>query len=97
MMTSRENDLYLPRINRRLSIFTAGHNNGPISSERNFTPLQLWVRGLLHLQQPHRRAAGDVNQRVRFVLGKPVLNNHPLSSDCRIWSIHTSTDKLNFF
>ena len=68
--------VYLPTINRRLSIFTAGNDNGLTSSERNFTPLQLWVRGLLHLQQPHRRAAEDAHQRVRFVLGKPVLNNY---------------------
>lgn len=60
--------VYLPRINRRLGIFTAGYNSGPISTERNCTPLQLWVRGSLQLQHSNHRVGEDVHQRVRFVL-----------------------------
>ena len=59
--------VYLPRINRRLRIFNSGHNSGPISTERNCTPLQLWVRGLLHLQQSSHRVGEEMHQRVRFV------------------------------
>lgn len=59
---------YLPRINRRLRIFTSGHNSSPISTERNSTPLQLWVRGLLHLQHSNHRIAEGTRQRMRFCL-----------------------------
>ena len=43
--------VFLPRINRHLRIFSSGHNNGPISTERNMTPVQLWVNGLMQIQR----------------------------------------------
>ena len=57
--------VYLPMINRHLDIFTSGHNNGPITTERNSTPLQLWMRGLL--RQSNNRVAEELRQRVCLV------------------------------
>ncbi len=42
--------IYLPRIRSSLSVFMHGHNNSPVSMERNSTPVQLWVRGSIHSQ-----------------------------------------------
>lgn len=39
--------VFVPRINRHLSLFTDGHNRSPISTERNRSPKQLWIRGIL--------------------------------------------------
>ena len=62
--------VYLPRIDQRLDLFTSGHNNGPISTERNCTPLQLWVRGLLRIQQSNHRVAEELRERVSLLLIK---------------------------
>ena len=37
--------VYIPRINRHISMFLAGYHNHPIRTENNYTPMQLWVRG----------------------------------------------------
>ena len=39
--------VFVPRINRHLSLFTDGHNRSPISTEHNRSPEQLWIRGIL--------------------------------------------------
>ena len=39
--------VFVPRVNRNLQVFTAGHNRAPISTERGKSPLQLWIRGTL--------------------------------------------------
>ena len=56
--------VYLPRINRHLRIFSSGHNNGPISTERNMTPVQLWVNGLLQLRRSDHRVVQELRERV---------------------------------
>lgn len=53
----------LPRINRHLRIFSSGHNNGPISTERNMTPVQLWVNGLMQIQGSNHRVVQELRQR----------------------------------
>ena len=59
--------VYLPRINRRLSVFTSGHNNGSISTERNLTPVQLWLNGLMQLsaQRSDHQVVEELNERVK--------------------------------
>ena len=59
--------VYLPRINRWLSVFTSGHNNGPICTERNLTPVQLWLNGLMQLsaQRSDYRVVEELNERVK--------------------------------
>ena len=46
--------------------FTSGHNNGPISTERNLTPLQLWVNGLAQQSRlgQANRVMEEFNNRV---------------------------------
>ena len=39
--------IYLPRINASLATFVESWNNHPLSSERNMTPNQLFIRGAL--------------------------------------------------
>lgn len=38
--------VFLPRINILLNQFASGHSRAPISTERNKSPLQLWIGGL---------------------------------------------------
>ena len=44
--------VFLPRINRDLSNFTAGFNNSPIRTEHNQSPNEIWIRGLLEDKGP---------------------------------------------
>ena len=39
--------VFIPRINRNLDAFVAGHSRTPLRTEHGKTPLQLWVRGVL--------------------------------------------------
>ena len=39
--------VYEQRINQSLEIFTAGHNRAPISTEKNQSPEQLWINGMV--------------------------------------------------
>ena len=59
--------IYLPAINQRILEFTQAHNNHPISTERNYTPLQLFYlnRRLLHLQSLDPSGSLDVNGILR--------------------------------
>ena len=56
--------VFLPRINRHLRIFSSGYNNGPISTERNMTPVQLWVNGFMQMQRSNHRVVQELRQRV---------------------------------
>lgn len=38
--------VYLPRINNALHQFSAAWNCHPLSTERNLSPIQLWISGL---------------------------------------------------
>ena len=42
--------VYLPRINKQLSLFQRAWNCKPLSTERNKTPMQLWISGILKIQ-----------------------------------------------
>ena len=44
--------VYGPRINRSLQLFATGFNNTPMSTEHNFSPMQLWTRGLIEGRMP---------------------------------------------
>jgi hypothetical protein len=56
--------IYLPRIRSSLSVFMHGHNNSPVSTERNSTPLQLWVRGSIHSQATDYMDIPDLDEQV---------------------------------
>ena len=57
--------VFVPRINKHLETFTSGHN-GPISTERSLTPLQLWVNGLAQQSRlgQANRVMEEFNNRV---------------------------------
>ena len=54
--------VFLPRINRNLSLFAEGHNRGPISTEHNRSPEQLWISGML--SNPTGRVTEEFNGQV---------------------------------
>ncbi|CAB4014675.1 Hypothetical predicted protein [Paramuricea clavata] len=53
--------VFLPIINRHLMLFTEGHNRGPISTEQNQSPEQMWFRGML--LNPSRRIAEEFSDQ----------------------------------
>ena len=48
--------VYIPKLNNCLQRFTQSWNNHPLSSERNQTPNQLFIHGILTQQQQHPSA-----------------------------------------
>lgn len=54
--------VFLPIINRHLMLFMEGHNRGPISTEHNQSPEQLWLRGML--SNPSSRIADEFTNQV---------------------------------
>ena len=65
--------VFLPRVNRHLRIFSSGHNNGPISTERNMIPVQLWVNGLMQIQRSTHRVAQELCERVSDIKPLSIL------------------------
>ena len=49
--------VFLPRINQNLKIFQEACDAAPLSTERGYSPTQLWVRGLLEVTNSDRRVA----------------------------------------
>ena len=47
--------VFLPRINQNLKMFQEAYNAAPLSTERGYSPTQLWVRGLLEVTNSDRR------------------------------------------
>jgi hypothetical protein len=56
--------VYLPIINRHLMLFMEGHNRGPISTEQNQSPEQIWFRGML--SSPSNRIAEEFSDQVNI-------------------------------
>ena len=56
--------VFVPRINKNLKLFWEGHNRGPISSEHNSSPEQLWVCGMLSNANSDRRTAIEFGSQV---------------------------------
>lgn len=52
--------VYLDLINQALDEFTAQWNSHPVTTETNFSPRQLWVSGMVTLQQSNYTAVQDV-------------------------------------
>lgn len=52
--------VYLDMLNEALDKFTGEWNNHPVSTETNFSPEQLWVRGMVTLQHSNYSAVQDV-------------------------------------
>ena len=56
--------VYLSRINHNLATFKAGHNTGPISSEQNRSPEQLWISGMLACRNSNSRVGREFTWEV---------------------------------
>lgn len=54
--------IFLPRINRHLQLFTESWNNHPLRTQRNQTPMQLWISGILGA--PHELYVIQVNHNI---------------------------------
>lgn len=52
--------VYLDLINEALSEFSSQWNNHPLTTETNFSPQQLWVRGMVLLRNSSSAAVQDV-------------------------------------
>lgn len=52
--------VYLPLINSVIEQFKQQWNNHPLTSESNYTPLQLWVRGLITLRNSGYSAVDSI-------------------------------------
>ena len=52
--------VYLPRVNRSLEEFRNQMNNHPLRTERNFSPNQLFIQGVLASESATRRLLEDV-------------------------------------
>lgn len=44
--------VFLPRINQALSQFTEAFNNHNVRTERNWSPNQMWLNGMMHHGNP---------------------------------------------
>ena len=56
--------VFLPRINLHLNTFQDGHNSGPISTEHNCSPEQLWISGMLATRHTGSRVAIEFREEV---------------------------------
>ena len=79
--------VFLPRIQRNLDLFREGHTRGPLSTEHNASPEQLWIRGMLSVANSDRRTAQEFGDEVMYCvcLGQPtrirLLVHHASSED----------------
>ena len=55
--------IFLPRINKALEEFLEGFNHHKVRTERNWSPNQVWLNGMLHADSPLSRGLldGDPN------------------------------------
>ena len=53
--------VYIPRINRALSELMEAFNHHAGRTERNWTPYQMWVNGMMHVDNPLSQGELDEN------------------------------------
>ena len=75
--------VFLPRINKNLALFAEGHNRGPLSTEHNKSPEQLWIRGMLS-NSPNRRVQWP---GIQFTVYGYSISTHILIKciPCKMW------------
>ena len=67
--------VFVDLINQSLETFTEQWNNHPVTTEQNFSPNQLWVRGMIRMQHTHHTA-------VQMVLHGPTdIANYGVDED----------------
>ena len=60
--------VFQQRINKSLDLFKTGHNQGPISTEGNLSPEQLWINGMMRNRNPNGTIAREFAQGVSKVM-----------------------------
>ena len=84
--------VYLPRIQRILDLFTAGHNRGPLSTEHNSSPEQLFIQGMLSVANSDFRTSAEFAHQVSIKYFLGLTPSQPLSGWCledyKIWLTH---------
>ena len=60
--------VYVPRLQRNLDLFTVGHNRGPLSTEHNASPEQLFIQGMLLVAGSERRTSIEFANQVKLFL-----------------------------
>ena len=60
--------VYVPRLQRNLDLFTVGHNRGPLSTEHNASPEQLFIQGMLLVAGSERRTSIELANQVKLFL-----------------------------
>ena len=53
--------VYIPRINRALSELMEAFNHHAVRTEINWTPYQMWVNGMMHVDNPLSQGELDEN------------------------------------
>lgn len=59
--------VFLPRINKNLDEFAAAHSRAPISTERNKSPVQLWIQGLSNVCNSEHCVAEELSLASNFL------------------------------
>ena len=67
--------VYLDIINTSLENFIGQWNNHPVTTENNFSPVQLWIQGMTSAQNANRTAVQDV------LLGCTGYNDYGIDED----------------
>ena len=66
--------MYMPQINSTIEHFKQQQNNHPLTSECNYSPLQLWVRGMIMLRNSGYTA-------VNSIMSGDTLENYGVEED----------------
>ena len=66
--------VYLPRIQRNLDLFTVGHNRGPLSTEHNASPEQLFIQGMLSVADSEQRTTIEFANQVKLFLFRKMFH-----------------------
>ena len=74
--------VYLPRIQRNLDLFRAGHNRGPLSTEHNSSPEQLFIQGMLSVANSDFRTSTEFAHQVSIKYFLGLTPSQPLSGWC---------------
>jgi hypothetical protein len=67
--------VFQPRINISLDVFKSGHSTGPISRERNMSPEQLWISGMMRNQNSNGTIAREFAEGLSAVFVTTLVNS----------------------
>ena len=74
--------VYLPMIHRNLDLFRAGYNRGPLSTDHNSSPEQLFIQGMLSVANSDFRTSAEFAHQVSIKYFLGLTPSQPLSGWC---------------